>query len=519
MQNSNTINNEHCYSSKIRLISTTDLSGRITYANQAFVDVSGYSLEELVGQHHNLVRHPDMPAEAFADLWQHLKSDKPWMGVVKNRCKNGDYYWVRAYVTALYDSNGKKIGYQSVRTSLSDTAKLRAEATYANIKSKKRSFSLSRTSLFNKALFTMIIALIAQGGIMFTPLSMIGKISIISASLCFFCFMLYRLFTPLRAISNLALEVYDNPLAQKAMTESMDEIGGFDLAIQMLDARLRTITGRIADAIDTLNGVMSTTHKALERTSLGIEQQNAESDMLAAASTEMAASSHEVASNTTQTSEETHNAAQQAQDGKHIIDEMHCTIQTLVNDVAAASQSSQMLRTQADEIGEVTSLIDGIADQTNLLALNAAIEAARAGEYGRGFAVVADEVRTLAHRTQQSTQEIKRTIDAIQLHVNDTANTMQLSQEKAQDGLVHAEKAGHAFDQVAGSMDAISQSSYQIASAAEQQSYTAEEISKNIISIRDISDSNLSSVKQTNEATDELSKLVSDLSQIVNTAK
>lgn len=106
-------NAESSFSSNIRLISTTDLSGRIPYANEHFVEVSGYSLEELIGQNHILVRYPYMPAKAFADLWQHLKSDKPWMGVVKNRCKNGDYYWVRAYVTALYGSNGQKIGYQS----------------------------------------------------------------------------------------------------------------------------------------------------------------------------------------------------------------------------------------------------------------------------------------------------------------------------------------------------------------------------------------------------------------------
>lgn len=519
MSSSKTTRNERCYSNQIRLISTTDLSGRITYANQDFVNVCGYSLAELVGQHHNVVRHPDMPPAAFADLWQHLKADKPWMGIVKNRCKNGDYYWVRAYVTAMYDSQGTKIGYQSVRTALSDTAKQRAERVYSQINSRKRGVSLGRSSLFSKACILFMLALMAQSSVLLLPLEIVEKISIMALSVGGFGFAFYRLFAPLRQLSCDAFEVYDNPLAQKVMTNGMDEVGAAALSLQMLDARLRTVTGRVEDAVGTLNTVMRTTHDALARTSAGIQQQNAESDMLAAAATEMAASSHEVANTTTQTSDETQNAAREAQGGKHIIDEMLSTIQTLVDEVEIASQSSEMLRMQTDEIGDITSLIDGIADQTNLLALNAAIEAARAGEYGRGFAVVADEVRTLAQRTQESTGKIKQTIDAIQRHVNDTANTMLKSQEKAKDSVAHAERAGHAFDQVTGSMDAIAQSSCQIASAAEEQSSTAEEISKNIVSIRDIADGSMSAVQQTHQATEELSGLIADLSQIIKSAK
>ncbi|MBQ0756954.1 MAG: methyl-accepting chemotaxis protein, partial [Amphritea sp.] len=225
-----------------------------------------------------------------------------------------------------------------------------------------------------------------------------------------------------------------------------------------------------------------------------------------------------VAGNTSKTSDETHKAALQAKDGIHIVDEMLMTIQMLVDNVAAASQSSEMLRTQTDEIGDIAALIDGIAAQTNLLALNAAIEAARAGDHGRGFAVVADEVRTLASRTQESTSKIKNTVENIQRSVNDTANTMKLSHEKAQAGAAHAEKAGNAFDQVSASMETISQGSYQIAASAEQQSIAAEEISKNIVSIRDIADSSMTSVEQTNQATNNLSKLVADLSQIMNKA-
>ena len=96
------------------IVSATDLKGVITDCNQAFVDISGFSRDELIGTSHNIVRHPDVPPAVFANLWDTLKSGKPWMGIVKNRCKNGDHYWVDAYVTPIIE-NGQVTGYESVR--------------------------------------------------------------------------------------------------------------------------------------------------------------------------------------------------------------------------------------------------------------------------------------------------------------------------------------------------------------------------------------------------------------------
>lgn len=121
---------ERTFSARERLISTTDLHGKITYCNDAFVAISGFAREELLGQPHNLVRHPDMPGAVFAHMWDTLKQGKPWMGLVKNRCKQGDFYWVSAYVTPIYENN-QMIGYESVRTLPSQAQKARASALYA----------------------------------------------------------------------------------------------------------------------------------------------------------------------------------------------------------------------------------------------------------------------------------------------------------------------------------------------------------------------------------------------------
>ncbi|MBP8227732.1 MAG: PAS domain-containing protein, partial [Pararheinheimera sp.] len=117
-RNQHLVDQEVQYDAGQELVSTTDTRGVITYANPAFCQVAGYSEDELVGKNHNLVRHPDMPAAAFADLWSHLKQGQSWRGMVKNRCKDGRYYWVDAFVTPIYQQQ-QLVGYQSVRVKAS----------------------------------------------------------------------------------------------------------------------------------------------------------------------------------------------------------------------------------------------------------------------------------------------------------------------------------------------------------------------------------------------------------------
>ncbi len=120
------------------IVSTTDMKGRITSINHDFIEISGYTEEELIGQPHNIIRHPDMPPEAFEDMWNHLKADRPWVGIVKNRCKNGDFYWVKANVTPLRE-HGRVTGYMSVRTKPTRKEIEEAEALYQKVRAGKAS--------------------------------------------------------------------------------------------------------------------------------------------------------------------------------------------------------------------------------------------------------------------------------------------------------------------------------------------------------------------------------------------
>ena len=134
-------NTEKEFRDDIRIISTTDLKGIVTYANDHFIDISGFSQDEIIGKSHNIVRHPDMPPAAFADLWATLKAGKQWLGIVKNRCKNGDYYWVTAHVTPIY-KHGEVSGYQSVRVRPKPEWVRRANQVYRRINRGKKPFSL-----------------------------------------------------------------------------------------------------------------------------------------------------------------------------------------------------------------------------------------------------------------------------------------------------------------------------------------------------------------------------------------
>ncbi|WP_198243333.1 PAS domain-containing protein [methane-oxidizing endosymbiont of Gigantopelta aegis] len=114
------------------LVTETDPKGIITKANEAFIEISGFSEKELIGSNHNLVRHPDMPAEVFADLWKTIKKGNPWVGIIKNRTKNGDYYWVEANITPIY-KNGRLVSFMSCRYAPTREQIHEAEALYDKI--------------------------------------------------------------------------------------------------------------------------------------------------------------------------------------------------------------------------------------------------------------------------------------------------------------------------------------------------------------------------------------------------
>ena len=279
---------------------------------------------------------------------------------------------------------------------------------------------------------------------------------------------------------------------------------GFTEVVQSIQAN----ASQLAAAAETLSSVT-------EQTSQGVTRQQSETQQVATAMNEMSATVQEVAKNAANAATAAQEADTQAKNGHQVVNETVATINALANEVKSTSEVIERLKGDSLGIGAVLDVIRDIAEQTNLLALNAAIEAARAGEQGRGFAVVADEVRTLASRTQQSTQEINEMIERLQSGANMAVEVMEQGTAKAEATVDQAAKAGEALDTITQVVDNIKAMNMQIASAADEQSSTAEEINRNVVNISQIADETSNGAQQTDNASDELARLASDLQEKV----
>lgn len=482
------------FSVNANILSTTNPKGAITYVNQDFINISGFSEAELLGVNHNIVRHPDMPPEAFEHLWQTLKAGRSWMGLVKNRCKNGDHYWVSAYVTPM-QRNGETVEYQSVRTCPPKALADAAEQLYAQLRSGKKThcLSLSRLSVGMR----LALAGTALNLLGFTVLGWLGALSWNHAAIAAPLFslliggMLRYSLRPLDVLARKAKNIADNPLSQMLYSGRRDQFGQIDFTLQMLEAETRAVVGRIADSAHQLNEEAEELVAAVDNNNSVTLLQQGETAQVASAITQMASSVQEVARNAQLTASAASLANQETDRGRELVEQTCQHIDSLASEVQQTSAVIYQLEQHSQEINRVLEVIQSIAEQTNLLALNAAIEAARAGEAGRGFAVVADEVRGLASRTQQSTAQIQGTIDTLRRSTGDAVVAMQRSHSKAETSVEQAQFAARALDGITQRVGEISDMSVQIAAAVEEQSSVGDSIQCNLTGISQATQSNV----------------------------
>ncbi|MFC4312425.1 methyl-accepting chemotaxis protein [Steroidobacter flavus] len=458
------------------IITHTDLTSRITYANPAFFASSQFSLEECMGQPQNIVRHPDMPKEAFADLWATIGAGQSWSGIVKNRRKDGGFYWVRANVTPMVEERGRIVGYMSVRTKPTRAEIAQAERVYADIRNGRAHniqivrgrirdmslvsrlgrlvthLSLERGSwLVLGTLMTLLSAILITSvrstGMGITAWLSLAAISLVCANLYYVQRYVAR---PVRQLQTAASKLLSGDTQTRISSDAVQCIDALAEGFEQLRVKL--------------HGVLKDNHQAATEVHGGVSHVvNASSDISnrtqehAASLEQTAASIEQITATVERNTEGARQAAGLANEsfeltarGRRIVGDMHATMGSILD--------------SSRRIGDIVGLIDGIAFQTNLLALNAAVEAARAGEQGRGFAVVAQEVHSLAQRSATAAKEIK--------------NLISTSSEAVTRGSELAGEAESSMGLVVDSVKRVSQMIQDIEGASREQAAGVEQISQ-----------------------------------------
>lgn len=464
------------------IISTTSLKGIITSANDDFIHMSGFSWEELENKNHNIIRHPDVPPEAYAMLWTALKAENPWMGLVKNRNKCGDHYWVDAFARPQYE-DGKIIGYQSVRVKPEKAWIERAEVLYQKIMSKKSSDDKRRSSItgvkltrFPISFSTKIILAIAGVSVFstfawafLTELPWLSMVIFSIAVTSLNAVIVWKSLENLRSIAKKSEVIANDPIARYVYTGRNDEIGQLEYVQIFQKAKLRTAIGRVKESSSMLEQAAS--EIAHGNVDLSARTENTASSLEETASSmeEMTSTVQHNADNTKQADRLVLDVRKQAEESSALV---YSTLQAM-NEINLSSK----------KIADITNVIDEIAFQINLLSLNASVEAARAGEQGRGFTVVAKEVRELAVRSAESAKQIKSLInDSVTkvergaVLVNNSTESLKIINENIKKISEIVSEISQSSQEQANGIEQINQAIMQIDSGTQQNGELVEKL-------------------------------------------
>lgn len=502
------------------IVTKTDMKGAINYVNQSFVDISGFTRDELLGKNHNVVRHPDMPAEAFEDLWATVKRGEAWRGLVKNRAKNGDHYWVEAFVTPIL-VDGRCVGYQSVRNPPQREEVTAAEALYASVRNKKAAFPRTRNARppLDPALVMWLVAVAVAALALGAGLAG-GRTGVVLGALAALAASLSAVYLHTQCLSRMSqLQQRIRDLDEGRLARRIEAPGG---PLRALFAELEVMRihmrAMFADVLINAHEVEQRSHELDEAMRNLMQATSVQSEnvvQVASAMEEMSAAIRDVAANTERSMNSVRRTEESASGAMKTMESGIQHSHQLVDVVSRSQANILEVNTSVELISRVSQAINGIAQQTNLLALNAAIEAARAGEQGRGFAVVADEVRELAERTRVSTDDIGRAVSEI-IRLSKTAvDTMNATAGEVQRATGEIQESSAALQGIWDASREATTYSTEVTEMLRQQSLASNEVASSMERISASVEETTSSVQSVGEAASRLHQTSTELRELI----
>ncbi|WP_001230751.1 methyl-accepting chemotaxis protein [Leptospira interrogans] len=439
------------------LISRTDMKGRISYVSQDFANISGFSEEEMLGEPHNLIRHPDVPSEIFREMWETIQDGNPWSGIIKNRAKSGDYYWVDATVTPVMNE-GVISGYMSVRKKATENQIRRAEILFSQLKNTKSFLWKLREGiqiLFKKLGLSgkiIVYALLVFVPLLFANFEWIRNGMIVLPMLGVSCGSVGILFL-INTILNYRKEIREIISIQKEIVsgnflmEIPEKKGNSE--IFEIRSSLRVFVISIWGLLVQIKENFEKNQELYQYLSQSSEQFQSKTQNQAASVEQTASASHELSSTLDEIVKSIHlqsTGLTAINDGIGKVNESIQNVSKSMDNLSSQTSSVKEKASQSEKtfekailamneikeysngISNIIGIITSISEKTNLLSLNASIESARAGEAGKGFSVVAEEISKLASQTRESIKDIVNLID-------NTTKAVNLGAEKFQESL------------------------------------------------------------------------------------
>jgi aerotaxis receptor len=503
---------EYDYPADQMLVSITDIKGVITHCNHAFVAVSGFTYDELIGQNHNIVRHPDMPTEAYRDMWDTISNGNQWTALVKNRRKDGSHYWVQANVTPILQ-NGRPRGYMSVRTKPRRHQIQEAEALYTRMRATAHSDTapvyLHRGEVRFRGLAGIaghiknlgLSSRFALALVLLTALSMLPELAGLHggtgitaqlAAMLIGCGLFFAWFQNRFINTILEAEKFSDTLAGCNLTTQIEgdfppPLGSMIRSLRQIQINLRAVVGDVRGEIEIF------TRSAAEIASSGMDL-SSRTESQASNLEQTAASMEQLSSTVKQTADTAMQVAHKSQHSTEVVARGGQAVHKVGIAMQAIDESSTKMR-------DIIGVIEGIAFQTNILALNAAVEAARAGEQGRGFAVVAAEVRALAQRSAVAAKEIR--------------DLIAKSAEQISEGTTQMTHAGKTIDEVVQSVKEVSELIQQITSATKEQATGIAQVNEAVTQLDTVTQQNAALVEESAASSEGLKSSAETLARSV----